>query len=280
MQLNSVIADLVLVLTHLKYIHDDQERVWYLLLDFDCLFTDLTGNTRPLPRVEPTKEACLRTLEIAAQNGSSGLVYYGGHGERCLPGFSELVRSGPNFLYKEVIEDTSGPVETYLLCKDAQRISSEEFFSRLKDISPPECVLTIVLDACHAEGFLAAAGKLPYVYDGSTEEEANRVVDQGRGSSSQRVVVTAARVGELAGCVRPSKGEPEHGALTWFMISWVSKHPEGTAVDVAQRLESICRTRPDQTQRPRISARHPLTGSFRLLLQAGTPFGQPLDNQK
>lgn len=40
-------------------IHDDQERVWYLLLDFDCLFTDLTGNTRPLPRVEPTKEACV-----------------------------------------------------------------------------------------------------------------------------------------------------------------------------------------------------------------------------
>ncbi|KAG8935664.1 hypothetical protein FRC00_010565, partial [Tulasnella sp. 408] len=144
MTLSSVKADLVLVLSHLKYVHDDRERVWYLLLDFDCNYTDLIGNTRPLPRVEPTKEAFLSTLGIAAQNGGSGLVYYGGHGELCLPGFSELVRSGPNFLYKEVIEDTLGPKET------------------------------------------SAAGKLPYVYEGSTKKEADGAVNQRRGSSSQR----------------------------------------------------------------------------------------------
>ncbi|KIO32909.1 hypothetical protein M407DRAFT_4173 [Tulasnella calospora MUT 4182] len=213
--------------------HGDQEREWYFLLDFDCHYTDLNGKTQLLPRIEPTKEAFLSTMEMASQNGSSGLVYYGGHGERGLPGSGELVYLDKKILYKEIVKDASGPIQTYLLCKDAQRISSEEFFSRLPDSPPPECVLTIVFD----------------------------------------VVVTAARVGELAGTVLPPPGRPTavlHGALTWFMVSWISKHPEADAVNVAQRLKYICAYK----QHPRISARHPFTGPFQLLLRAWASFNQ------
>lgn len=272
MHLNSVRDDLELLLSHLGYRHDDEQRTWHFLLDFDCIYTDPTGKTQVLPRVEPTKDAILYTLEIAGENERPGLVYYGGHGERGLPGSGELVPSGRKLIYKEVVEDTSGAVTTYLLSNDAKRISSEELFSRLPDNLRPQSVITVCLDACHAEGLLTSAGNLPHVYDGSTGPGAHQVVGQAQKLSCQRVVITAARVGEAAGTVFPSAyykpGAVLHGILTWFMSSWLSKYPEATAANVAQRLNYICGTYPENQQHPRIAARYPLTGPFQLLYEA------------
>lgn len=270
MHLNSVRADLELLLSHLGYRHDDEQRTWYFLLDFDCLYTDPTGKTQVLPRVEPTKDAILNTLEIVGQNEESGLVYYGGHGERGPPGSGELVDSGDKLIYKEVVENGAGPVTTFLLSNDAKRISSEELFSRLPDSLPPQSVITICLDTCHAEGLLTSAVNLPHVYDGSREHRAPEVVGQAQKLSCQRVVITAAQVGEAAGAVFPSAYKPAdvlHGILTWFMVSWVSKYPEATAANVARRLNYICGTYPENQQHPRIAARYPLTEPFQLLYE-------------
>ncbi|KAG8984311.1 hypothetical protein FRB90_005407, partial [Tulasnella sp. 427] len=200
----------------------ETERDWYFLIDFDGSFRDRNGEVKLLPRIDPTKDSILKILATVGKNGESGLVYYGGHGERGLPGRSELIRSGTLNLYREILEDPSASEDTYLLSIDAQRIYGKEIFSVLPENPNTNCVITVVFDTCNAEGLLTHAGRLPFVYDGSSESDPVPSVDKLHEELSQRVIVTAARVGETAGTVVAPESDRTHGILSWCMIDWIS----------------------------------------------------------
>ncbi|KIO23238.1 hypothetical protein M407DRAFT_214916 [Tulasnella calospora MUT 4182] len=240
--------------------HEDQEREWYLLLDFDCYYTDVTGKARLLPRVEPTKDAIMVDMASAASLGPEVSFWY------------------PKAQY-QLLQATFYRIRDHRGSFSASR-NLPSFEGRPTDLQrgiifeisgqPTSGIRTYYCPR-------SSAGELPYVCDGSTETDTDEVVDHEQELTSQRVVVTAARVGEAAGTVRcPSDRAVLHGALTWFMIAWISKHPEANAVNVAQRLKYIC----GHIQHPRISARRRSTGPFQLLPRAQTSFGQWLEIQK
>ncbi|KAG8934956.1 hypothetical protein FRC01_011761 [Tulasnella sp. 417] len=167
MQLDSVQNDLVEVLQYLHcawalhtarsgvYVksaisnldrHDDTEKMWNLLIDFDLEYTDETGKTKLLKRTHPTKEAILGALEEAGETRRSGLVYYGGHGEFRCAGASVLKKSGDRTLYTVAAQkEASGSKNSFLLAIDGGRIYGEDIISRLPEKVPKRCVHTVAL---------------------------------------------------------------------------------------------------------------------------------------
>ncbi|KAG8899698.1 hypothetical protein FRC01_010409, partial [Tulasnella sp. 417] len=168
MQLDGTKNDLPLLLDFLGYRHRPTAQTlrFYVLADFDCLYTDCEGITNFIPAIEPTKAHIAHTIVQATRGGGSGLIFYGGHCER---------GDGPR---------------PFLLPWDRTPIYSNEFYSWLPRFCKPGTTITIVLDACETEPFLA---------------DITRRFQQDRGRhrhlAGQLVVVSAAGAGQRAGTV-------------------------------------------------------------------------------
>lgn len=236
MQLDGTKNDLPLLLDFLGYRHRTTEQAlrFYVLADFDCLYTDCEGITNFIPTLLPTKAHIAGTIIQATQGGGSGLIFYGGHCER-----------GDNH-------------RPSLLPWDRIPIYSNEFYSWLPRFCKPGTTMTIVLDACETEPFLV---------------DILRWFKQDRGRQEQLVIVSAADAGQRAGTVEvgePGLGR-RHGTLTWYLTNYLRFHPSLPAPVLEACLVASCicpktiLPHPYGFQRPRIAATSPLPSPFRLL---------------
>lgn len=271
MELDSVENDLVEVLDYLHYRHDDAETMWHILVDFEKEYTDEAGNTQAVKRTHPTRQAILDALREAGQTRCSGLVYFGGHGGYERPGASALKTSDKGIGYTVDIHDPNGSKSSFLLAIDGGRIYGEDIMSRLPEKVPTQCVHTVALDTCHSSGIASAEESLLRVYTGepSKEETPEEATSSQQRSSKQLVIISAAREGENAQAINPDPehSEKQYGALTWYMLHWLTKYPYATAQNLSERLRYICTEKAPtgKKQHPEIRARHHLTGSFELL---------------
>ncbi|KAG8955984.1 hypothetical protein FRC04_006433 [Tulasnella sp. 424] len=302
MQLNSVKKDLRRLLDHLKYRHDETNRAWYILTDFECIYKDYTGAEQPVTRGGlPDRESIVRLrisdlvvhtltprpplpqltiIEQVAKKGGSGLIHYGGHCYYAAPGTSKLEKQGAFTVFSEKQDYQLGREAAYLVCSDGQRIYGKDLFERLPDLSNTEKASTVILvldvgslrlllqsrfrltslQTCSAAGLTADFPNLPYKYDPEHIPTVEPPPTLHTKPLNQLIVVTSSQLHESAVTINGC------GALTFFMIEYLQKCPNASAIDLIQHLDAQCATQPNHRlrQHPQIQSRYPLNGPFRL----------------
>lgn len=256
LQLKSVENNVVLLLDYLGYRHDNRfETEWHFLLDFDCEYTDPTGFTMFLPRVHPTKKSILETLEKVRRIRGSGLVYFGGNVYCGPPG--TFVMSPYSVTEPQNLSEPRSPA---FITADGNLISGKELAFSLRDKSKKvkASTITLVLDTCHAEGFL---GDLPVTYAAHEVTQAPEAPPGRKRPHSQLVAVAATRIGERAGTIVDRGLASEKGALTLLLTQYLQRYPSSSATTVVKHLYDVCHTR----QRPLIRSLYPLKGPLALL---------------
>ncbi|KIO21241.1 hypothetical protein M407DRAFT_29120 [Tulasnella calospora MUT 4182] len=265
LHLKSVERDLVLILDHLAYRHDNRETEWHFLLDFDCEYTDPTGFTRFLPRVYPTKKSILDGSEVRGWfivslasiafvevNPLSSICSVGGRAEYTSPGTGVTSRHD-DLIHYSVTEpqNRSEPHSAFIVAADGNWISGKELYSSLRDKSKKvkASTTTLVLDirttTCRTNIPSQSKDDLPVTYAADTATQAPEAPPGRKRPHSQLVAVAASRIGEPGGTLN------NHGALTLLLIRYLQRFPSSSAIGVLEHLNTLCQAHPNPSAPPR-----------------------------
>ncbi|KAG8892336.1 hypothetical protein FRC01_014224, partial [Tulasnella sp. 417] len=136
--------DVVLLLRHVDYRHENNAINFTLLNDFDVDFTDSTGVRRVIPRADTTRDSIKHTIQgimSTAERNDQIVFFFSGLGE-----------------YAEV-DMVGNPSKTPSDCQcviagDGRRIYVEELLAWFCHSRYPSVAVTAVFDICYSGGSL------------------------------------------------------------------------------------------------------------------------------
>ncbi|KIO23304.1 hypothetical protein M407DRAFT_27219 [Tulasnella calospora MUT 4182] len=159
MTLSGPKSDLKLMLKHLEYRHQGDDRQFVIITDFNPEpFEDADGVSRRIPFIPATRQAIEQNVRRTLRNlnrRDKCLVYYSGH-----------IDLNPS------TNARTGTSDAFLVIDGNARIYDYEFRSWFSESRHQSTTIISVFDACHSGGFLG----LPYLYEDPSGHASGAVV--------------------------------------------------------------------------------------------------------
>lgn len=237
MELIGTKNDLLLLLQHFDYRHNDNSIDFTLINDFDVDFTDSTGVRRIIPKVDAGRDSIKSTIQRVmrtAEPTSKIAFFYGGHGE-----YAEANMMG--------LTDGEESDFQCIIAGDGRRIYGKELRSWFCDARYSSVAVTAVFDACHSAGSMG----LPYSYYTKGKTARPSKVSRRR-IPIPLVQISAAQIDQFA--YSRDFADGYCGQLTHCLIQYLRDTECPTIEGLVAYLDTNCD--PSREQVPQVCASH------------------------